>query len=67
MELKISEFNFFRGAKLFATDERFCIDNGAMIAQVGWHMANAKMVIAFDECSITQRFRTDQIDIVWRE
>lgn len=23
-----------RGAKLFATDERFCIDNGAMIAQV---------------------------------
>jgi hypothetical protein len=24
-----------RGAKLFATDMRFCIDNGAMIAQVG--------------------------------
>ena len=23
-----------RGAKLFSTDERFCIDNGAMIAQV---------------------------------
>ena len=23
-----------RGAKLFATDMRFCIDNGAMIAQV---------------------------------
>jgi N6-L-threonylcarbamoyladenine synthase len=23
-----------RGAKLFATDERFCIDNGAVIAQV---------------------------------
>jgi N6-L-threonylcarbamoyladenine synthase len=23
-----------RGAKLFATDERFCIDNRAMIAQV---------------------------------
>ena len=24
-----------RGARLFATDERFCIDNGAMIAQAG--------------------------------
>ncbi len=31
MEIMCSE----RGAKLFATDMRFCIDNGAMIAQVG--------------------------------
>jgi len=30
MEIMCSE----RGAKLFATDMRFCIDNGAMIAQV---------------------------------
>ena len=27
-----------RGGKLFATDMRFCIDNGAMIAQAGWEM-----------------------------
>ncbi|XP_072411976.1 tRNA N6-adenosine threonylcarbamoyltransferase-like [Chiloscyllium punctatum] len=27
-----------RGAKLYATDERFCIDNGAMIAHAGWEM-----------------------------
>ncbi|VDK67287.1 unnamed protein product [Onchocerca ochengi] len=52
-----------RGAKLFATDERFCIDNGAMIAQVGWHMANAKMIIDLEECSTTQRFRTDQVHV----
>lgn len=38
-----------------------------MIAQVGWHMANAEMVIALDECGITQRFRTDQIRVVWRK
>uniref|UniRef100_A0A1I7VS33 N(6)-L-threonylcarbamoyladenine synthase n=1 Tax=Loa loa TaxID=7209 RepID=A0A1I7VS33_LOALO len=56
-----------RDAKLFATDERFCIDNGAMIAQVGWHMANAKMIIALEECNTTQRFRTDQVNVVWRE
>ena len=29
-----------RKAKLFATDMRFCIDNGAMIAQAGYHMFN---------------------------
>uniref|UniRef100_A0A915PZQ0 N(6)-L-threonylcarbamoyladenine synthase n=1 Tax=Setaria digitata TaxID=48799 RepID=A0A915PZQ0_9BILA len=56
-----------RGAKLFATDERFCIDNGAMIAQVGWHMANAKILIPLEECSTTQRFRTDQVHVVWRD
>uniref|UniRef100_A0A0K0D7D5 N6-L-threonylcarbamoyladenine synthase n=1 Tax=Angiostrongylus cantonensis TaxID=6313 RepID=A0A0K0D7D5_ANGCA len=30
-----------RGARLFATDERFCIDNGAMIAQAGCLMYRA--------------------------
>ncbi|VDO35674.1 unnamed protein product [Haemonchus placei] len=30
-----------RGAHLFATDERFCIDNGAMIAQAGCLMYQA--------------------------
>ncbi|VDM56162.1 unnamed protein product [Angiostrongylus costaricensis] len=30
-----------RGARLFATDERFCIDNGAMIAQAGCLMYGA--------------------------
>jgi tRNA A37 threonylcarbamoyltransferase TsaD len=29
-----------RNATLFATDMRFCIDNGAMIAQAGYHMFN---------------------------
>ena len=36
MEVMCSE----RNAKLFATDMRFCIDNGAMIAQAGYHMFN---------------------------
>lgn len=56
-----------RNAKLFATDERFCIDNGAMIALVGWHMANAKIVIPMEQCITTQRFRTDQVQVEWRQ
>ncbi|KAJ8755303.1 hypothetical protein K2173_019101 [Erythroxylum novogranatense] len=41
-----------RGGTLYATDERYCIDNGAMIAYTG--------LIAF-------RFRTDEVHAIWRE
>ncbi|XP_067834632.1 tRNA N6-adenosine threonylcarbamoyltransferase isoform X2 [Heptranchias perlo] len=44
-----------RDAKLFATDERFCIDNGAMIAQAGWEMFRAGHVTALQDSWITQR------------
>lgn len=56
-----------RGAKLFATDMRFCIDNGAMIAQAGCCMFKAKMFTGIEESSITQRFRTDQVEVKWRD
>ena len=55
-----------RGARLFATDMRFCIDNGAMIAQAGWHMFNHKMLTAWGDTTITQRFRTDDVLVKWR-
>uniref|UniRef100_A0A915BKF6 N(6)-L-threonylcarbamoyladenine synthase n=2 Tax=Parascaris TaxID=6254 RepID=A0A915BKF6_PARUN len=57
---------FERGAKLFATDERFCIDNGAMIAQAGWHMVRASVHARLEQCTTTQRYRTDQVHVVWR-
>jgi tRNA A37 threonylcarbamoyltransferase TsaD len=41
MDIMCSE----RNAKVFATDMRFCIDNGAMIAQAGYHMFNEVAVI----------------------
>jgi len=56
-----------RGGKLFATDERFCIDNGAMIAQAGWEMFRAGQRAELSETGITQRYRTDQVNILWRE
>lgn len=56
-----------RGAHLFATDERFCIDNGAMIAQAGYEMFKAGMFTKWKETTITQRYRTDQVEIKWRE
>jgi len=45
-----------RGAHLFATDERFCIDNGAMIAHTGAEMFRSGHVTAWQDTSCTQRF-----------
>lgn len=56
-----------RGAKLFATDERFCIDNGAMIAQAGAEMFKSGTRMKWKECFITQRYRTDEVEITWRD
>jgi N6-L-threonylcarbamoyladenine synthase len=52
---------------LFATDERFCIDNGAMIAQAGYEMFKVKMFSNLEDTWITQRYRTDQVDVTWRD
>ncbi|XP_056384483.1 tRNA N6-adenosine threonylcarbamoyltransferase isoform X3 [Hyla sarda] len=56
-----------RGAKLFATDERFCIDNGAMIAQAGWEMFRSGQVTELQDSWITQRYRTDEVEVTWRD
>ncbi|XP_035683217.1 probable tRNA N6-adenosine threonylcarbamoyltransferase [Branchiostoma floridae] len=56
-----------RGAKVFATDERYCIDNGAMIAQAGWEMFRTGHTTALEDSWCTQRFRTDEVEVTWRD
>jgi len=56
-----------RGGKLFATDERYCIDNGAMIAWAGLEMFRAGYSAPISETTTTQRFRTDQVEVIWRD
>lgn len=56
-----------RGAKLFATDERFCIDNGVMIAHAGAEMFRSGTKMPWDEATITQRYRTDEVEVTWRD
>nr|CAG4650150.1 EOG090X067V [Sida crystallina] len=56
-----------RNAKMFATDERFCIDNGAMIAQAGFEMFQAGITTPWEETTCTQRYRTDEVEVVWRD
>jgi N6-L-threonylcarbamoyladenine synthase len=56
-----------RGGVLHATDERFCIDNGLMIAQAGVLMYGVGNVTDISASGCTQRFRTDEVEIDWRD
>ena len=56
-----------RGATLYATDMRFCIDNGAMIAQAGWESFRAGTTTDIKDTWVTQRYRTDDPEVTWRE
>ena len=56
-----------RGGKLYATDERYCIDNGAMIAYTGALAFARGERTPLGETRCTQRFRTDEVHALWRE
>ncbi|KAI0824178.1 peptidase M22 glycoprotease [Trametes gibbosa] len=55
-----------RGGNVFATDERFCIDNGIMIAQAGLLSYRMGLSTPLAKSTCTQRFRTDQVHVAWR-
>uniref|UniRef100_A0A5S6QRX4 N(6)-L-threonylcarbamoyladenine synthase n=1 Tax=Trichuris muris TaxID=70415 RepID=A0A5S6QRX4_TRIMR len=55
-----------RGAKVYATDERYCIDNGAMIAYTGTLMHQSGVRQSIDESQCVQRYRTDNVPVLWR-
>lgn len=56
-----------RNGKIHATDERFCIDNGVMIAYTGLLMCKSNYKAELKDCDVTQRFRTDTVDVTWRD
>ncbi|KFH41292.1 tRNA N6-adenosine threonylcarbamoyltransferase-like protein [Hapsidospora chrysogenum ATCC 11550] len=56
-----------RGGSVFATDERFCIDNGIMIAHAGLLAYRTGFRTPIAESTCTQRFRTDEVLVNWRE
>lgn len=59
-----------RGGILYATDERYCIDNGLMIAQAGLQAflsTDGKQRTELKDTICTQRYRTDQVLVTWRD
>nr|WCZ58523.1 tRNA N6-adenosine threonylcarbamoyltransferase [Andalucia godoyi] len=57
-----------RGGKLCAMDDRYCIDNGAMIAYTGLlqFLNGGYLQLKWSDCFCTQRFRTDEVLVTWR-
>lgn len=56
-----------RGGSVYAIDERFCIDNGIMIAHAGLLQWKMGFRTELKESTFTQRFRTDEVLINWRD
>ncbi|XP_076662138.1 putative tRNA N6-adenosine threonylcarbamoyltransferase Tcs3 isoform X2 [Halictus rubicundus] len=56
-----------RNAVLHATDERFCIDNGVMIAVAGLHQYKSSGHTSWMQTTCVQRYRTDDVHVLWRE
>ena len=54
-----------RGGRLFAIDDRYCIDNGAMIAYTG--LLAFAHESSIEESTFTQRFWTNEVHAIWRE
>ena len=56
-----------RGGTLAKMDHRYCVDNGAMIAQAGIFAYQFGKSTDVQDSTCSQRFRTDMVDVVWRE
>lgn len=56
-----------RDGSMGGIDERYAIDNGAMIAYAGAleYMATKKET-SLEDSWVTQRFRTDEVYVSWR-
>ena len=49
---------------VMSLDERYCIDNGAM---TGWEMFRSGQTMPIEDTWVTQRYRTDEVEITWRD
>lgn len=55
-----------RGGSVSSMDHRYCIDNGAMIAQAGIFGLQFGLQTSIEDSWCTQRYRTDQMKAIWR-
>ena len=56
-----------RDAQFYVPAKDLCIDNGAMISWLGLVMYNSGLRMDVGESQIDQRFRTDMVDVSWRD
>ncbi len=56
-----------RNAAWYVPKKSLCIDNGAMIAWLGYLMYQSGIRMPVDHSTINQRFRTEMVEVTWRE
>ncbi|KAL1363338.1 hypothetical protein AAHE18_03G142200 [Arachis hypogaea] len=56
-----------QGGRLFATDDRYCIDNRAIIAYTGLLEFAYDVSTPLKDFTFTQQFRTYEVKAIWRE
>jgi N6-L-threonylcarbamoyladenine synthase len=56
-----------RGARFFVPSKDVCVDNGAMIAWLGFLMYASGVRMRLQDSVINQRFRTDMVEVTWRD
>ncbi len=61
----IEELSDELGIKAFLTDNQYCMDNGAMIAQAGMLMYLNGYSTTLENSTVDQRFRIDQVEVPW--
>lgn len=66
LQRMLTEMARERGGSVGAMDERYCIDNGAMIAWTGVLAHSRGAVVDPERADVDQRWRTDQVEITWR-
>ncbi len=62
----VSEMTKSRGGRVGHMDDRYCIDNGAMIAYTGLLEYLNGQETQLAQTFFTQRFRTDEVQVIWR-
>jgi N6-L-threonylcarbamoyladenine synthase/N6-L-threonylcarbamoyladenine synthase/protein kinase Bud32 len=56
-----------RDASFFVPNKDLCVDNGAMIAWLGCLMYQSGLRMSLEDSIINQRFRTDMVEVTWRD
>ena len=54
-----------RGAMAYWPEKQYCVDNGTMIARLGWLEQAEGRITLFEKSAIDQYLRTDQTPITW--
>ncbi len=63
---KLRRFSEFYGVDFYVVPPKYAVDNGVMIAWTGLLAYKCGVTIDIEEAIVRQRWRVDEVDIVWR-